>query len=243
MASYHFSIKSGRKGKASQHAAYIVREGKYGRDNRGDDLAAKEHGNLPAWADNNPLYFFKMADEHERVNGSAYRELEVALPLELTLDQNLDLMHEFIKQEVREKPYLFAIHEPQAALSGVKQPHAHIMLSDRIPDGIERAPDQHFSRFNPSRPDQGGCKKISGGKDWGSFKSGLMTLRENWAKLQNQHLEQHGHEARVDHRSNRDRGIDSEREPHFGHVGIQLMTPKEKQSHLAKRQGTQQTSA
>lgn len=242
MASYHFSIKSGKRGKAREHAAYIAREGKYGQ-NKGRDLIAKEHGNLPEWAEDNPLLFWKMADEHERVNGSAYREFEMALPLELTPDQRLQLVRDFVKQEVGEKPYQLAIHEPQAALGGVKQPHGHIMISDRIPDGIERLPHQHFSRFNPSHPDQGGCKKISGGKDWGTFKNGLMTLRGNWAKLQNRYLEKYGHEARVDHRSNRDRGIDSEREKHLGTVEIKMMSSDEKQRFTAKRQDTQQTSA
>ena len=37
------------------------------------------------------------------VNGSAYREIEVALPRELTHSQRLELVQEFIEQELGDK--------------------------------------------------------------------------------------------------------------------------------------------
>ncbi|MEI7431966.1 MAG: MobA/MobL family protein [Betaproteobacteria bacterium] len=237
MASYHLSIKSGKKGKASDHAAYIAREGRYGKNDKGHDLIAKEHGNLPDWAKDNPALFWKMADENERINGAAYREYELALPRELTLVQQQALLREFINSEIGDKPYQFAVHSPAAALGGNAQPHAHIMLSDRKPDGINRSPDQHFKRFNPTRPEAGGCKKDSGGKDRGTLKNELVTRREKWAALQNSYLEKHGHTARVDHRSNRERGLSVEVERHLGHVGIKKMSADEKKSYLDKRLG------
>lgn len=239
MASYHLSIKSGKRGKATEHAAYIAREGKHGRAANREDLIATEHGNLPDWADGNPASFWNMADKHERKNGAAYRELELALPAELKPEQHIALLQDFVKAELPGKPYQLAIHEPIAALGEVKQPHAHIMFSDRKPDGIERTPSQHFKRYNPTNPELGGCKKDSGGREPGELKNELVSRRENWASLQNKFLEANGHAARVDHRSNKDRGIHSSPERHLGPVGIKKMSPVERAEHQSKRRSAE----
>ncbi|WP_428827030.1 MobA/MobL family protein [Azonexus sp. IMCC34842] len=235
MASYHLSIKSGKRGKAAKHAAYIAREGKHGRADKKEDLIATEHGNLPDWAYGNPSLLWKMADQNERKNGAAYRELEVALPAELAPDQQVALLQAFVNAELPGKPYQLAIHEPIAALGGVKQPHAHIMFSDRKPDGIERTPSQYFKRHNPTNPERGGCKKDSGGKAPEELKNELISRRERWANLQNEFLEANGHPASVDHRSNKDRGIQATAERHLGHVGIKKMTPEERSGYQSKR--------
>lgn len=235
MATYHFSVKSGKRGKAREHADYIAREGKYGKNGKQHDLIAKDHGNLPAWAHDDPAYFWKMADKHERANGAAYREFELALPLELTLEQNLDLVKEFVDKELKGKAYQVAIHQPKSALGKVDQPHAHAMFSDRVQDDIERLPEQHFKRFNQRNPEQGGCRKDSGGKEPGVLKSELIRRREDWANLQNAHLEKYGHVARVDHRSHRERGIERDAERHLGNVRIVKMDEKEKSEIRAKR--------
>lgn len=235
MASYHFSVKTGKRGKAANHAAYIAREDKHGKDERKFDLIAVEHGNLPPWANDSPTTFWTAADEYERMNGSTYKELEIALPTELSVKQNLELVREFIKKEVGEKPYQVAIHAPLAALGKLNQPHAHIMLSDRKPDGIERTAAQHFKRHNSLTPELGGCKKDSGGKEKSILKEELVSRRRGWAELQNAHLEKHGFAARVDHRSNKDRGIDQDPERHLGNVGVKKMTEDEKTALQAER--------
>ncbi|MGK3681372.1 MobA/MobL family protein, partial [Escherichia coli] len=40
----------------------------------------------------NPSHFWQAADQFERANGSTYRELEIALPRELTPEQRLELV-------------------------------------------------------------------------------------------------------------------------------------------------------
>lgn len=223
MATFHLSIKSGGRGKAAEHASYIARDGKYLKKLKENDLAHCQHGNLPEWAQNNPRAFWNMADRHERANGAAYREIEVALPVELSLDQQKALVNEFIEQEIGSKPFQAAIHKSKAALGQGFNDHAHIMFSDRIPDGIERVPEQHFRRHNPKIPEQGGCKKDSGGKDRQALKEAALQLRKGWADLTNQHLERHGHTARVDHRSNKERGITSAPGRHLGPARIKKM--------------------
>ncbi len=241
MASYHFCIKSGKKGKAKEHADYITREGKHG--NNKEDLIVVEHGNMPSWAINDPSKFWKMADKFERANGTAYKEFVIALPSELSLEQQLVLSHEFAKQEIGKKPFQFAIHAPIAALGDVKQFHGHFMTSDRIPDEFNRSPELHFKRYNPNHPELGGCKKDSGGKDPAILEDEIRARRKRWADLQNKHLELHGHSARVDHRSNRDRGIEKEAEKHLGAAAIKKMTEEEKAQIKDKRQKAQKSSA
>ena len=231
MASYHCTVKVGGKGKAAAHGAYISREGKYSGRNRYEDLEATGYGNMPKWAEHNPQHFWNAADEYERANGATYREIEVALPRELTAEQRRELVEDFIKQEIGENhAYQWAIHTPKAALEKGEQPHAHIMYSERTIDGIDRDPDQYFKRYNGKSPGKGGCKKDSAGTD-----ERLQATRQRWADVQNTHLECHGHDARVDHRSLKDQGIDREPEKHLGSLGVRKTNQNDISALLERR--------
>jgi hypothetical protein len=162
--------------------------------------------------------------------------MEVALPNELTREQNLELVNDFVKKEIGLKPYQYCLHMPNAALGDVDQNHFHVMYSDRLPDSITRPPEQHFRRYNAKTPEKGGCKKDSGGKDPATLKSEVVRRRESWANLQNERLEKFGHSARVDHRSNRDRGIAAEPERHLGQAGVRKLSADEVMAIKAKRQ-------
>lgn len=235
MATYHLSVKSGKRGSANTHASYIARKGKFGKDLHQDEVVVMSSGNLPAWTNGNPFALWSAADKYERSNGAAYREFEVALPAELTTEQQVELVEEFVALNIGDKPYQYAIHAPQAAMGEVSQPHVHAMYCDRVPDGIERSPELHFKRFNAKHPELGGCKKDSGGKLPAVLKGELIDTRESWANLQNHFLEKYGHEQRVDHRSNRDRNINKEAERHLGKATIQKMTDDEKAQYKKQR--------
>lgn len=233
MASYHCTVKVGAKGSGGSHSDYIAREGKYSKENarRYEDLDSTGHGNMPAWAEHNPAHFWQAADEHERANGAVYREIEIALPRELTPEQNRALVADFIAQELGERhAYQWAIHRPKAALEGKEQPHAHIMYSERTRDGIDRDPAQYFKRYNNKHPERGGCRKDSAGTE-----ERLQATRERWANVQNAHLERHGHAARVDHRSLKDQGIDREPEKHLGPKLARSMSQADVSAILERR--------
>jgi hypothetical protein len=230
MTIFHFSIKSGKKGTASEHARYIAREGKHSMNDEQTDLVVTQCGNLPVWSNGNPFKLWNAADKYERSNGSAYRELEIALPNILTTDQQLEIVESLIKDHVGTKPYQFALHAPSASIEGVSQPHLHLMLSDRLDDGIERDPEQFFKRYNTANPERGGSKKDSGGKEPRVLKEQLITLRKNVANTINSELEKNGHKMRVDHRSHWDRGIKKEPEKHLGQGTIKNMSAEEKES-------------
>lgn len=219
MASYHCTVKAGAKGSALNHADYISRSGDYKKYKSREDLEFSSSGNMPSWAKKNPSELWKAADEFERKNGTAYREIEIALPRELTREQRIELVEDFVQKELGDRhAYQYAIHNPPGAIDGKEQPHAHIMFCERINDGIERDPQQFFKRANSKSPERGGAKKASTPQTPQERKAALVALRSRWADVQNEHLARHGHESRVDHRSLKEQGINRTPEIHFGPV-------------------------
>lgn len=218
MAIGRLSMKVGKAGKAGPHAAYIAREGQYAnRLERGERLEATEAGNMPAWAQSNPLAFWQAADAYERKNGTTYREMEIALPRELTAKQRAALVREFVRQEIGDRhAYQWAIHVPTAA-DGGEQPHVHLMFSERQRDGIERDPEQYFKRYNAKAPEKGGARKGYGPSAGQTLTKAeraaeLKELRGRWEAMCNAHLERAGVEQRIDMRSHAERGTGLEPE-------------------------------
>jgi hypothetical protein len=100
-------VKTGGAGKAAPHAEYIAREGEYSkRLEKGEKLEHTEYGNMPKWAEHNPSEFWKAADLYERKNGSTYREFEIGLPRELSEKQRIELVQEWVKQEIGDKHHI-----------------------------------------------------------------------------------------------------------------------------------------
>ena len=231
MAIGRLSVGIGKKGKASPHAQYIAREGKYAKpSNHQEKLENTGHGNMPKWAEHNPNYFWQMADEHERKNGSTYREHVIALPRELDENKRHELIKDWIAQEIGEEhAYQYAIHNPPA-LDGGEQPHAHIMFSERTIDDIERDPDQYFKRYNSKNPEKGGAKKANTPKKSVERKEELKAMRDRWEKICNAHLERAGRYERISMKSNKEQGI--EREP-LNLTMAQLKKPEIREAYQA----------
>jgi len=213
MASYHINIEAPLKneGSALEHSMYIQREGRFTEEKYGQ-VVARGRANFPEWAHKDPNAFWKASDQFERANGTVYREYELALPRELSRDQQVALVQRFAEQELGStRAYQWAIHAPMAK-DGLEQPHVHLMFSDRQLDGIERSPEQFFKRYNAKHPERGGCRKATYGAN--KIEAALVyeQIRARWAKAQNLALEHEGLEVRVDHRSLRDQGI-FDREP------------------------------
>ena len=218
MAIGRLSMKVGKAGKAGPHAAYIAREGQYAnRLERGEKLEATEAGNMPAWAQSNPLAFWQAADAYERKNGTTYREMEIALPRELSAAQRIELVREFVRQEIGDRhAYQWALHVPTAA-DGGEQPHFHLMFSERQVDGIVRDPEQYFKRYNAKAPEKGGARKGYGPSAGQTLTKAeraaeLKELRGRWEAMCNAHLERAGVEQRIDMRSHAERGTGLEPE-------------------------------
>lgn len=198
MATYHCKLNKGKGSFCLQHANYILREGRYSEKASGrEDLIYKESGNLPEWA-NSPQEFWKAAGRYERANGVAYFELEIALPNEISHDENIKLVREYVEKVIGEKPYTFAIHDKDATLNpDVKQPHAHIMFSERMAlKEVNYTKEQFFKRYNSRHPERGGAKKdtrftaICG-------KENIIKVRKELEKIINKSYEKNNLEARV----------------------------------------------
>lgn len=162
MATYHLSLKNGKTGTAKQHADYILREGRYSGGKRAEEMVYKD-ANLPHWA-MSVSAFFANADKYERTNGRAYSEFEIALPNELTHEENQKLVKDFIVTHIgNNKVWAYAIHSKPATFDDKEeQIHAHIMFCERnVEDGMGKAklPSKFFKRFNSKNPEKGGYKK------------------------------------------------------------------------------------
>ena len=92
-----------------------------------------------------------------------------------------------------------------------ENPHCHLLISERVNDGISRAPGQWFKRAAKD-PSKGGAKKTNElrPREW------LLQCRELWAERANHALRLAGHEARIDHRTLEAQGIDRVPTTHLG---------------------------
>jgi hypothetical protein len=178
---------------AAAHAQYIARDGQY--QQRGG-LELVESGNMPEFARENPHSFWEAADAHERKNGRAYTELQIALPRELAPEQRHELARETARELMGERfAYTLAVHTPLAK-DNIEQPHMHLMFSERVVDSnTQSLPEDQFFKRNGAKKDP----------EWNS-RDKPMEVREKWVEMMNAAMERHGHEQRLDARSWADQG-------------------------------------
>ena len=211
MATYHLRLKNdnkpnGKKVSAKVHADYILREG----EEKQTDCVYK-NCQLPSWADGSAQKFFKAAEKYENKGNRRYKEIEMSLPNELTLEQNMEIVNAFIAKHLSNHYYIFAIHEKAGAISGERHPHVHIMFSERLIDEVERQEERpaykYFKRAakplkgekeaNLERRREHGAPKD---KKWHD-KNFLLQIRADFAAIQNRVLSNYGKSIRVDHRT------------------------------------------
>ena len=154
----------------------------------------------PEWmADRTQLWNAVEAVE-TRKNSQLAREIQLSLPHELTHDQRRELVRDFVQEQFVDRGMIadINIHLPDKQ-GDERNHHAHIMLTMRelTADGF------HSKKATPTA------------RSWNDDDL-LKTWRAEWAHHQNRALERHGHDARVDHRSYEERGIDREPTQHRG---------------------------
>lgn len=216
MSIANISVKIGSKSKnrsATDKIKYICRLGRY--ENRGD-LVHTATGNMPDFAVDDPLVFWQAANEYERKNSAVYTEHVLTLPRDLTLDQQIKLVENWTKTELKNKAYQYAIHHSKA-LDGQLNPHAHLVFSEREQDGISRTKEQFFKRYNSKNPERGGCKKGgTGSRNAQENKQHLLDQRQRFETLTNQHLELANAKTKVSLQSYKNRGLLIVPEPKLG---------------------------
>jgi hypothetical protein len=219
---YHLSFRSGSRSRGScarAAHAYITRTEEYDGPDR-DEAVYTESGHMPSWAEDDPSLYWDSADLYERANGRLYISADFALPVGLDAEDQSALASAFAHEltDDEQLPYTLAVHSGRDANGQEHNPHAHLMISERQNDGIERDPDQWFRRANSSDPDRGGAPKSRTfhGREW------MEHARERWAELTNQRLQARGREERVDHRSYERQGVDREPGAHYGPAGAHM---------------------
>jgi Ti-type conjugative transfer relaxase TraA len=208
MAIYHFSVQvigraAGRSAvaAAAYRSASRLRDDRLGRD---QDFSAKRdvvHSEvmLPEQVpeerrDRERLWNDVEAFE-KRKDAQLCREVEFALPREMTQAQGIELARDFVQAEFVDQGMIadLNVHWDRGA-DGTPKPHAHVMLTMRSVDE---------NGFGP---------KV---RDWNATRM-VERWREGWAELANERLAELDIDARIDHRSLEAQGVALEPQTKIG---------------------------
>ena len=155
-------------------------------------------GRTPAQA--SAALWNKVQTEAKRANAVLAREIVMGLPVELTREQNIALMRDYVRAAFTSRGVVadWVIHEKPG------NPHVHVMLTAR-----PLSETGFGSNVTPVLDASGRPVRQDGKiqyKVWEDGRDVLRGWRETWANVANHHLERAGVEVRIDHRSLKDRG-------------------------------------
>lgn len=225
MAIYHYHAQViGRKQGHSALAAAAYRAGvaladfDYSKRKASVDFAqiyAPE--NAPEWTQDRARLWQAVEDSEKRKDAQLCREINLALPVELTPAERQALVVEFVQSEFVSKGMIadLAIHHQNEA-----NPHAHIMLTTR-----------HIG------PDGFGKKA----REWND-RAVIQNTRKAWADIANVFLARAGHEARIDHRTLEAQGIDRPPQLHRGKT-VTAMLRRGEQTRVTELEAIRQEQA
>lgn len=233
MAIYHFSVKIiTRSSGSSSVASAAYRAGDKLKDERTGkihDYSRKkgiEYSEIlipvhaPEWAKNRERLWNEVEKIEKNKNSQVGREINVALPKELSLIEQIKLIKDFVKDSyvVNGMVADIAIHDNKKG-----NPHAHIMLT-------LRPFDEHGNWLAKSKKeyilDENGQKiKLQSGVyksrkidlvDWNK-RENIESWRKMWAIYANDSLKRNGIKERIDDRSLREQGIKRLAQIHVGY--------------------------
>ena len=165
-------------------------------------------------------------EQTEKSNNSQLaREIELALPVELSREEQTRLVREYCSSQFVSKGMCadFNIHD-----TGSGNPHAHILLTMRPLD--EKGAWAAKSKKEYVLDESGEKIRLPSGRyktrkvdlmDWNRQENADL-WRKAWADMANDFLEQNGSAERIDHRSNAERGIDEIPTVHMGVAACQM---------------------
>lgn len=211
MAIYHFSAKViSRQSGASAVASAAYRSASELHDdrlNRNHDFSNKAgviHSEVmlpqgaPERLNDRAILWNEVEAGEKRKDAQLAREVEFSIPREMNEKQGVALARDFVKEQFVKRGMVadFNVHWDKAK-DGSPKPHAHVMLSMRDvgPEG-----------FGKKNRDWNGTELL---KEW----------REAWAAHVNERMAELGLEARIDHRSYADQGIELEPQHKIGPMG------------------------
>ncbi|WP_028347570.1 Ti-type conjugative transfer relaxase TraA [Bradyrhizobium murdochi] len=214
MAIYHLHVKViGRKAGSSAVASAAYRSASRLRDERLErsyDFSSKRgvvHSevllpeNAPeAWSDRERLWNDVEAFE-ARKDAQLAREVEFAIPREMTEAQGIELARDFVRGEFVDRGMIADLNVHwHMAEDGMLKPHAHVMLTMRAVD------------------ENGFGRKV---RDWNRTEM-VERWRERWAEVANERLAELDIDARIDHRSLEAQGIALEPQSQIGARALRI---------------------
>ena len=209
MAIYHFSAQVISRGKGqSAIASAAYRSGERLQDERtGETKYYKRHvqpetmilspPHAPEWVQDRERLWNEVEASETRVNSRLAREINIALPRELSKEQQAELIRDYAQTQFVDQGMIadIAIHRDDP-----ENPHAHIMLTTR------EISEEGFTVKN---------------RDWNK-KELLEQWREQWAEHANKALEREGIQDRISHLSHEARGLEQLPTVHLGHVAHEM---------------------
>jgi len=158
------------------------------------------------WARNRASLWNSVESAESRKNARVAREIQVNLPHELPAERRVALARAF-SQEVSDHYKVavdLAVHEPRPS-GDPRNHHAHLLMTTRevspaglgAKAGLELSIHERTKLALPSSSQE------------------FTAIRERWATITNEALAEANIEARVDHRSLAEQGIDREPRPHI----------------------------
>lgn len=165
---------------AAAHIRYITRK---------DALSAIRQARFPGRTPREISDYLRRGEDTDRKNARVVDKVMLALPRELTADQQITLVKDFAEHVTKGRaPWLAAFHTKG---KDVKNPHCHLVIRDRDP---------------------GSGKRVIGTSEIGSTER----LRRQWEEYANRALSRAGHQERVDRRTLAAQGIAREPTIHEG---------------------------
>jgi Ti-type conjugative transfer relaxase TraA len=214
MAIYHFSAKVISRANGSSalaSAAYRSASRLYDqRLDRGHDFTNKSgvihsevmtpEGAPEEFRERESLWNEVEAAE-KRKDAQLAREVEFAIPRELTKEQGIELARDFVQTEFVDRGMIADLNlHWDIGADGQYKPHAHVMLTMRSAD------------------ENGFGAKV---REWNRTEQ-LEHWREAWATHVNERLAELGIEARIDHRSLEAQGIELEPQHKIGPAAARM---------------------
>lgn len=246
MAIYHFSCTTISRGKGQSAIAsaayrsgerlYSERYGEtkfYARETQPETFILKPD-HAPEWCLNRE-YLWNGVEEVEKANNSQLaREINIALPIELSKEEQLALTKEYVQKNFVDEGMVadVFIHRDNE-----NNPHFHVMLTMRPFDknGNWRSKSKRIilkdeegnTLYYPSGDKKSRKQRTT---DWDS-KDKLNLWRKNWADITNKYLERNGFSERISEKSHAELGIEKEPTIHEGYVARQM----EKEGKISDR--------
>ncbi len=222
----HISYTSRKSGSSSLGAVqYIARQGRYA--NRPDRVRMVQSLHMPAWSGGPEADCYWRAAEGKwsRINARTAIKIEFALPrglsplaqnqLALAMAERLSSLDAEKTTRGGKRPLTLAVHEGFG-----RNPHAHVVLSTSVNDGVARCQERWFRRYRREQPANGGAPRCELMKK----RAWLLKVRKLWADLANRALLANGLPPSLDHRSHRDRGLATAPTKHRGPLARRIWT-------------------